>query len=108
MGQLQPAHVAFIDTFLLAPWPRCASAPLAAAALLAAPLLAVQDAVTSVPVFPALWVPHTVTMSLLLRAQLGDEKCSALAAPEKNAVLSRNSNASLAQVQQGSTASTPP
>ena len=27
---------------------------------------------TSVPVFPALWVPHTVTMSLLLRAQLGD------------------------------------
>ena len=34
--------------------------------------LAVQDAVTSVPVFPALWVPHTLTMSLLLRAQLGD------------------------------------
>ena len=34
--------------------------------------LALQDVVTSVPVFPVLWIPHVVTMSLLLRAQLGD------------------------------------
>ena len=35
--------------------------------------LALQDAITAVPIFPFLWVPHTVTMSLLLRAQLGED-----------------------------------
>ena len=34
--------------------------------------LALQDVVTGVPIFPVLWVPHAITMSLLLRGQLGD------------------------------------
>ena len=32
--------------------------------------LALQDVITAVPIFPFLWIPHTITMSLLLRAQL--------------------------------------
>ena len=34
--------------------------------------LALQDVVTGIPIFPFLWIPHAITMPLLLRAQLGD------------------------------------